>query len=426
MNIVKGSLQLPTSVFSNDINFPYFESQLKWYADYSEIYYTVADYNQTYINGSTVYIKLISTGKLEGYYQDTVYNYNYRFDFDKYIKIYNEYIIDSEYVLSIDIFPKSKLICKDIRRELYKNKDYSSLFFGLSNVNIIDITSTDKHYSTDGEIYIKITNTLPFSEKYDFVFLDTYNTSRTVEFDYSKFKPSTNNNKYFKGTWASFSIPSPVTTSYKIFTYDINNNKIQNSISYSYDPGPIDYSDSGYTIPYNGIFFLYIPDNCEYVTAEIPNVTGTTAFKIYTQCKPKNLNCFYYNNLEGSFDVLYTEGTINKIDLTSKKYLTSGNNKFTYSIDTTHQLKVNTGYKLSDLEIRSLMRSPYIYYLSISDVLYTSGFNYNVYTLKRYTLDNNTFDGYTGKKLSERNIELVLNEDKTYKRKSNFNIGFFD
>lgn len=392
------------------LNTSLFDSNLKFNSTSNSIlYYTIADYTQTLVSGSTVYIKLISTGKLEGYLNNSLYNY--RFNFDKYIKISqnNEQEIDRSIKASY------------ILRTNKGNKDYSSLFFGLSNTNIIDINTTDKYIDENGEIYIKLTNSYDFISKYDFIFLDVSYGNITV--DFSKLVPLTNNIYFYKNTWVSFSVPSPVTSDYVVGLYDVNNNKIVTNITGLTYPD----DNSGVTyIQYNNYIFLYVPENCEYIKIELPNTNNI--YKYYTKCPPKNLNCFYYYNLNGSLDVLYTEGTLNIIDLTSKKYLTSGNNKFVYSIETTKQLKVNTGYKLTENEIRSLMKSPYIFHNS-NERLYDpndSNPTYGYPVLNSYTLDNNTFDGYTGKKLSERNIELVLNEDKTYKRKSNFKLGFFD
>ena len=46
--------------------------------------------------------------------------------------------------------------------------------------------------------------------------------------------------------------------------------------------------------------------------------------------------------------------------------------------------------------------------------------------LKRYKINNSTFDGYTGKQLSEKNIELLLDDERVYTRKNNINLSFFD
>lgn len=45
---------------------------------------------------------------------------------------------------------------------------------------------------------------------------------------------------------------------------------------------------------------------------------------------------------------------------------------------------------------------------------------------KRYMLDTTSFEGYNGSKLSEKNIELILTDEKISKRKSNFELNFFD
>jgi hypothetical protein len=45
---------------------------------------------------------------------------------------------------------------------------------------------------------------------------------------------------------------------------------------------------------------------------------------------------------------------------------------------------------------------------------------------KRYMLDTTSFEGYNGSKLSEKNIELILTDEKVQKRRSNFELNFFD
>lgn len=57
---------------------------------------------------------------------------------------------------------------------------------------------------------------------------------------------------------------------------------------------------------------------------------------------------------------------------------------------------------------------------------YTGSLDEYVPDLKQYNIDTTSFEGYNGSKLSERNIELRFTDPKTYKRKTNRKITFFD
>lgn len=46
--------------------------------------------------------------------------------------------------------------------------------------------------------------------------------------------------------------------------------------------------------------------------------------------------------------------------------------------------------------------------------------------VKKYIIDTTTFDGYNGKLLSDKNLELIFTDPKSYKRKATKNITFFD
>ena len=45
---------------------------------------------------------------------------------------------------------------------------------------------------------------------------------------------------------------------------------------------------------------------------------------------------------------------------------------------------------------------------------------------KEYVLETSEFGGYNGKKLSNKNIELILLDPKQYKIRTNYNLNFFD
>ena len=45
---------------------------------------------------------------------------------------------------------------------------------------------------------------------------------------------------------------------------------------------------------------------------------------------------------------------------------------------------------------------------------------------KEYILETSEFGGYNGKKLSNKNIELILLDPKQYKIRTNYNLNFFD
>lgn len=57
---------------------------------------------------------------------------------------------------------------------------------------------------------------------------------------------------------------------------------------------------------------------------------------------------------------------------------------------------------------------------------YTASIDEYLPVSKEYNIDNTVFEGFNGKKLSQKNIELTFTDPKIYKRKTNNTVTFFD
>ena len=78
-------------------------------------------------------------------------------------------------------------------------------------------------------------------------------------------------------------------------------------------------------------------------------------------------------------------------------------------------MKLNTGYNITEEQMHDIMVSPYVYL-----------FDEETEEYKEYILETSEFGGYNGKKLSNKNIELILLDPKKYKIRTNYNLNFFD
>ena len=131
--------------------------------------------------------------------------------------------------------------------------------------------------------------------------------------------------------------------------------------------------------------------------------------------KLKNCKFLYYYNKEHYFTRILCEGVNNKTSTISRDYLQIGDKTIQYGIDKTNKIKLNTGYNITEEQMHDIMVSPYLYL-----------FDEETEEYKEYVLETSEFGGYNGKKLSNKNIELILLDPKQYKIRTNYNLNFFD
>lgn len=129
----------------------------------------------------------------------------------------------------------------------------------------------------------------------------------------------------------------------------------------------------------------------------------------------KNCKFIYYYNKEHYFSRILCNGVSNKTTTISRDYLQIGDKTIQYGIDKTNKMKLNTGYNITEEQMHDIMVSPYVYL-----------FDEETEEYKEYILETSEFGGYNGKKLSNKNIELILLDPKQYKIRTNYNLNFFD
>lgn len=466
--------------------------------------------------------KVIANGKLNGYNDGTV-NYQYKFDFNNYIKIKQEKL-PVFYTEATNFYSNGTSVTS------------CSLSLVLSSNDIFAANTTKITTLSNGEMVLTgsyIPSNLTSLISLDYVFHDAINGNIQ--------QPSTQ--YYYTDSYIPFTVGAGKTI--YVAAYDSVGGTI-----YQYD---------GISTINSKIFLFYIPTDC--VRISFTGVNGNS--NIYTYY-PKQSECkkqLFYYSISGNLDMMYIEGNTHEADNITKDYITVNDQKLPINIKYQKQLKVNTGFKLNQEQIYSLIKTPYTFlvekqlliypnllnnsetlgtdwgsdyaatsnrtyptingqkvinvastgtncnawvahgttftpgiYYTISfntlgttpftigicenshifngvngrvsftfqyvdysyGVIYitipTSGHNTSFYNFKlekgsvptpyevsindyntkpitpfkRYQLDTQSFEGYVGSKLSERNIELLLSDEKIYKRKTNFDLTFWD
>lgn len=502
------------------INSTDFESKLFFTATASTYYYVIV--RDGYV---------IANGILQGHSNGT--NYDYRFDFDNYIKIENQKDI---VLTNIDLSG-----CMT-----FNSKLSSTITLCIDTTDIVAQNITAGHFTTlaNGQIMLvggHTTSQIVCDDRFEYKFIDKE--------DSTPYKFETVITKS-QNTFISITIYEGYTLGYSL-QYVVNGNGTE--LSSAELPVAAGYDSRTFLIntsqPANKFNWGIYNDNTEQtLISDSWDLTSPTCF-----------NRWYFYNPNGSFDTLNTVGNMNQISTITKNTIRVGNNIINTDITNTKQIKQNSGFGLTESQINGLIYSPYVYALEGVDnyinpnllqgtllpgfetsfgtvtemppigeeaymqfvpsgsgfglngfpFTYYQGFKYymsmylrsnvdiqmrfqidvmgqkifdlvahewqlctfpidsdgtyinsilylvsnetctldfkklkleygiqasewspSVYdspaTTKEYIINTNTFEGYNGKKLSQKNIELIFTDPKIYKRKTNKTINFFD
>lgn len=101
-------------------------------------------------------------------------------------------------------------------------------------------------------------------------------------------------------------------------------------------------------------------ENPKYYSANPTNVgyTGlsTYSFQVNNTCyKP-----YYYFNTNGIYEAIWCNANKNIVDTVEKEYLNINNKQYVYKINTTEQIKQNSGFELTEKQVYSLIKTPYV------------------------------------------------------------------
>jgi hypothetical protein len=161
---------------------------------------------------------------------------------------------------------------------------------------------------------------------------------------------------------------------------------------------------------------IYVPQN----TVRIQVLSDFVDENHTVLPKPCNTHQWFYYSNNGILSTFWTTANVHEVESTEKEYITINNRQINTKNITTKQKKINIGYGLTEEEMYEIAKTPYIW-----QQVYNSDGSIPV-LLKRYKNNTTTFEGWNGSNLSDRNIELIIEDEKKYKKITTPQIGFFD
>lgn len=139
-------------------------------------------------------------------------------------------------------------------------------------------------------------------------------------------------------------------------------------------------------------------------------ITGSVTKQVDKTCSTP----YYFWNYTGAYDVIRLEGVSNKLIDTEKQYFNLNGTQIPLKITTQEKIVHNTGLALSQEQIYSLIKAPQVDRVEVGPI-------HNL-----YNIDLESFAGYNGTKLSDKNMELIFSKPRKTRRLTNKNITFFD
>lgn len=265
---------------------------------------TDATYNYILLRNNGEITKVVSSGILSGYPTDV---YNYRFNFDNYIKIENQN--DPVFEL-IDQFGSVK----------FEGYNSCTLSLCIDTTDLLAANLTAGHLVKDSYGEITLVHTIS-----DII--------ADVKFTY-KFQDRTDGlDILFESNFFGTSY-IPGTIYYGSITYN-------NGVSTTITKGTKDYT-----------VVLIKTTNVDTV---ITSSGGEVNLVVPTKC---NFNKYYFWNPNGAFDSITCTGTDNIVDIITKENINIGNKAIYSDIKIQKQIKQNTGFGLTQNQMYGLIESP--------------------------------------------------------------------
>lgn len=360
------------------VNNPTFDSRLQFTHASANLYYMV------FVKKDNTSYYLKETGKLSGY--NNISNYQYKFDFDRFINFNNQ--IDNEDLTGVTY---------GYQYYGYNSNSIALCYSTGSTFYSANVTAGNLTVQSNGDVIIASGKSYTGMTGQDGYCLYSFLDKETTATEYAIITTDLRayRNSYF-----------PVITckGYKLrttMTPDSGSNIVTT------------YASS--TVQDYILNIAYIPANIKTFKWEImtdisgPTSTGAT---VSTLCEDAAYH-YYFLNSKSNFDVVHFDGTKNIIDTVEKESIKLKNKQVILNIKKTKKISQNTGYQITDVQIRDIISSPFIY-------------TFESNKLKQYTCDNDNFTGFEGINLGGKNIELVLTDPKEYVRKTSTQISFFD
>lgn len=310
---------------------------------------------------------VIASGLLNGYDNGT--NYSYRFDFNNYIKINNQ---ESIVFTATGTTGTLMFSCN--------NSSTISLLLDNSNVITTNLTTSGLTQNMSGPIIVSdgyVPSGLTYDSYFEYKFWD-----KTAGADILFESIST----YSKNSY------------YPVTVYNGTVNGLAKQAGYDY---------TVYMFYLSGTTFSVNAINGSSVT--LKNITVSTTNTCY--------NDWYFWNTNGAFDSLHCKGNNNEVNTATKTSISNGNKTIYTKIAIQKEIKQNTGFGLNASQMYALVSSPLVYKIT---------YNSSLSTVKEYEINTNSFGGYNGLKLGERNLEVSFMDPVKYERKTNYTSTFFD
>lgn len=361
-----------------------FDSRLLFTSNHKNLYYFIVNDDK----------KIILTGKLCGHFNDI--DYDYRFDFDKYIVFNYEFTNRQKSVVynEINIEPLS-----------YTPSQYNTLgefvnivsepvndcklriYFSPENIIQINTYGHKITQNSKGEYYVVDFDTVA---KDDFIYVNFWNTIGSNMLN-SRF---ISNDIAYGGN--DILIPNE---KYLIINgLDCGMTMVTSSNTYVYKYLPI------------ATMLIDIPNDI--VSLTITNNKLKTN-KVYYPVKKCYTSYYFFNRNTGYLDRILAEGFGNITDNVTRESIRLGNRLVQTKIKNIKKIKHNTGFNITNEQMLNIIENPYVYKLENGK-------------FKRYLVETNEFTGFNGKNLSRKNVELVLIDEKQYEKITDYEISFFD
>ena len=387
---------------TNYVKSPTFDSRMMWVDTTSpQVYYTIIqsrlkknDYTHSY---SKEYV-VKQIGRLNGYYED--YEYQYKFDWKNLIRFQTQTTLFKG---------------QDTATNYYVSEEYIQSYFVLDTGSDM-VTKYPTLFSTsDGETII---------EQADLDYILTLEVGSIWAVDFSNTTADRINYSYpttiYNNTW--FAVGNHYTLSdMDIVIRQYNGGTLLNT---QY----INALNLGIAVSDKLIFCDYRTTNVNINRRNSSNVETNLAV-IYTTkgCHTLTSNVlntdinqlFYYdrnNYLRG----LNIQANQFIEEVSDKQYINIGSRKIVKSSTTQRKLHQHTGFNLTEDEMYDLMKADFVW--SIDKTLPAG----DIPNTLRWTMDNSTFGSYNGQKLTERNVELIMSQERLNNNFSNQKINYYD
>lgn len=131
------------------------------------------------------------------------------------------------------------------------------------------------------------------------------------------------------------------------------------------------------------------------------SLSGSTQVFTKYNLGPAPNQYFYFN--DEYVDTIYFTGKKENLLNKETKNITNGKKVNVVEIKLTEKIRQNTGFNLSEKQLFDFGSTPYVFTVSGT-------------TVKRYNVDDNSFEGFTTRTLSNRNTILNLTNDKVENR----------